>query len=47
MLSYQNYLGKLLEYSIQGLVINRITGESPTVLGEERFLQISNLQFFY
>ncbi|MBP1995367.1 4-hydroxy-tetrahydrodipicolinate synthase [Paenibacillus eucommiae] len=33
--SYQNYLGKLLEHNIQGLVINGTTGESPTVSWEE------------
>jgi 4-hydroxy-tetrahydrodipicolinate synthase len=33
--SYRNYLGRLLEQEIQGLVINGTTGESPTVSWEE------------
>ncbi|MBH5317104.1 4-hydroxy-tetrahydrodipicolinate synthase [Paenibacillus sp. GSMTC-2017] len=33
--SYRNYLGKLLEQDIQGLVINGTTGESPTVSWDE------------
>ena len=33
--SYQNYLGNLLTYDIQGLVINGTTGECPTVSLEE------------
>ncbi|WP_426448267.1 4-hydroxy-tetrahydrodipicolinate synthase [Paenibacillus sp. S-38] len=33
--SYRNYLGKLVEQEIQGLVINGTTGEAPTVSWEE------------
>ncbi|WP_027087522.1 4-hydroxy-tetrahydrodipicolinate synthase [Cohnella panacarvi] len=33
--SYQDYLEKLLNHDIQGLVINGTTGEAPTLLWEE------------
>lgn len=33
--SYHNYLEKLLNHDIQGLVINGTTGEAPTLLWEE------------
>jgi len=33
--SYENYLNRLLEHDIQGIVVNGTTGESPTVSWEE------------
>jgi 4-hydroxy-tetrahydrodipicolinate synthase len=35
MTSYQNYVERLLQHDIQGLVINGTTGEAPTVSWEE------------
>ncbi|MBP3963873.1 4-hydroxy-tetrahydrodipicolinate synthase [Paenibacillus lignilyticus] len=39
--SYQRYLANLLQYNIQGLVINGTTGEAPTVTWEEVIMLVA------